>query len=142
MLWDRAIQLTQIEAALGRLKSELGIRPIYHHLEQRVEGHTLVAFLTYCLMVTLKNPLENYAPGLTARVVLDKLATIQILDVWLPPTDRTWLLTPLHTQPGPDQALSFHQLNLTPPTQPPPRMKSGAHWQQSVCVCGREIGSR
>ena len=47
VLWDRYMQLTQIEAAFKCLKSELGIRPIYHQLERRVEAHILVAFLAY-----------------------------------------------------------------------------------------------
>jgi len=47
VLWDRYMQLVQIEAAFKCLKSELGIRPIYHQLEHRVEAHILVAFLAY-----------------------------------------------------------------------------------------------
>ena len=58
VLWERYIQLTQIEAAFKTMKSELGIRPIFHQLEHRVEAHIRVAFLTYCLVVTLKNRLQ------------------------------------------------------------------------------------
>jgi hypothetical protein len=50
VLWDRYMQLTLIEAAFRCLKSDLGIRPIYHQLEHRVEAHILVAFLAYCPM--------------------------------------------------------------------------------------------
>ena len=50
VLWDRYIQLTQIEAAFKALKSELGLRPIYHQLEHRVEAHILIAFLAYLAM--------------------------------------------------------------------------------------------
>src|SRR5216684_1464673 len=57
VLWTRYVQLTQIESAFRSLKSELGIRPIYHHLEHRVDAHILIAFLAYCLQVTLKNRL-------------------------------------------------------------------------------------
>lgn len=87
VLWDRYMQLTQVEAAFKCLKSELGIRPIYHQLEHRVEAHILVAFLAYCLSVTLKHRLRAHAPGLTPRAVLEKLATIQMLDVSFPTTD-------------------------------------------------------
>ncbi len=38
VLWDRYMQLTQIEAAFKCLKSDLGIRPIYHQLEHRVDA--------------------------------------------------------------------------------------------------------
>ncbi len=126
LLWDHYIQLTQIEAAFKCLKSELGIRPIRHQREHRVEAHILVAFLGYCLMVTLKHRLQVHAPGLTPRAVLDKLATIEMIDVWLPTTDGRWLVMPRHTEPEPDQALLLHQWKLTLPHQPPPRIKQAA----------------
>jgi hypothetical protein len=125
VLWDRYIQLTQIEAAFKCLKSELGLRPLYHQLEHRVEAHILVAFLAYCLMVTLKNRLQAHAPGLTSGAVLEKLATIQMLDVWFPTTDGRWLVMPRYTEPEADQALLLHKLKLRLPQQPPPRIKSG-----------------
>jgi len=124
VLWDRYIQLTQIELAFKCLKSELGLRPLYHQLEHRVEAHILVAFLAYCLMVTLKNRLQAHAPGLTAGAVLEKLATIQMLDVWFPTTDGRWLVMPRYTEPEADQALLLHKLKLRLPQQPPPRIKS------------------
>lgn len=122
VLWDRYMQLTQIEAAFKCLKSELGIRPIYHQLEHRVEAHILVAFLAYCLSVTLKYRLRAHAPGLTPRAVLDKLAAIQMLDVSLPTTDGRCLTMPRYTEPEPDVTLLLHQLKLTLPNQPPPRI--------------------
>lgn len=122
VLWDRYMQLTQIEAAFKCLKSELGIRPIYHQLEHRVEAHILVAFLAYCLSVTLKHRLQAHAPGLTPRAVLEKLAAIQILDVSLPTTDGRCLTMPRYTEPEPDVALLLHQLKLALPKQPPPRI--------------------
>jgi hypothetical protein len=125
VLWDRYIQLTQIEAAFKCLKSELGLRPLYHPLEHRVEAHILVAFLAYCLMVTLKNRLQAHAPGLTAGAVLEKLATIQMLDVWFPTADGRWLVMPRYTEPEAEQALLLHKLKLRLPQQPPPRIKSG-----------------
>ena len=123
VLWERYIQLTQIEAAFRTMKSELGIRPIYHQLEHRVEAHILVAFLAYCLIVTLKNRLQALAPGLTPKAVLEKLAAIQMLDVWLPTTDGRWLVMPRYTQPEAEQAILLHKLQLQLPQQPPPRIK-------------------
>jgi hypothetical protein len=123
VLWNRYVQLTQIEAAFKSLKSELGLRPLYHRLEHRVEAHILIAFLAYCLLVTLKNRLQALAPGLTPRAVLEKLATIQMLDVYFPTTDGRWLLMPRYTQPEPDQQLLLHRLKLSLPQQPPPRLK-------------------
>ena len=114
--------MTQIEAAFKCLKSDLGIRPIYHQLEQRVDAHILVAFLAYCLTVALKQRLQVHAPGLTPRAVLDKLAAIQMLDVHLPTTDGRRLIMPRYTEPEADLALLLHQLHLVLPQQPPPRI--------------------
>jgi transposase len=122
VLWDRYMQLTQIEAAFKCLKSDLGIRPIYHQREQRVEAHILVAFLAYCLIVTLKHRLQVNAPGLTPRAVLEKLATIQMLDVSFPTTDGRRLTMPRYTEPEPENALLLHHLKLKLPQQPPPRI--------------------
>ena len=126
VLWDRYVQLTQIEAAFKCLKSELGIRPIHHQLEHRVDAHILVAFLAYCLTVTLKHRLRMHAPGLTPRAVLEKLAGIQMLDVSFPTTDGRHLIMPRYTEPDPDQALLLHHLSLVLPQQPPPRITTSA----------------
>ena len=123
VLWDRYVQLTQVEAAFKTMKSELGLRPIYHQVEQRVEAHILVAFLAYCLTVTLRQRLQALAPGLTPKAVLEKLAAIQMLNVCFPTTDGRWLIMPRYTQPTPEQQILLHTLNLDLPAQPPPRIK-------------------
>jgi transposase len=135
VLWERYVQLAQIEAAFKTMKSELGIRPLYHQLGHRVEAHILVAFLAYCLLVTLKNRLQVLAPGLTPIAVLEKLATIQMLDVWLPTTDGRWLVMPRFTQPEPDQAILLHKLKLELPQQPPPRIKAQVPEFPSKALC-------
>ena len=84
VLWARYVQRTQIEAVFRSLKSELGIRPVYHQLAHRVDAHILVAFLAYSFQVTLKHRLLIHAPGLTPAAVLEKLASIQMIDVPLP----------------------------------------------------------
>ncbi len=126
VLWDRYMQLTQIEAAFKCLKSDLGIRPIHHQLEHRVDAHILVAFLAYCLSVTLKHQLKAHAPGLTPRAALEKLAAIQMLDVSFPTTDGRRLVMPRYTEPSPEQALLLHQIKLVLPPQPPPRITTTA----------------
>jgi transposase len=124
VLWARYVQLTQIEGVFRSLKSELGIRPIYHQLEHRADAHVLVAFLAYCLQVTLKNRVMLHAPGLTPTAVLEKLATIQMVDVWIPMVDGRWLMLPRHTQPEKDVQAMLNELRITLPSQPPPRIKS------------------
>jgi transposase len=124
VLWARYVQLTQIESVFRSLKSELGIRPIYHPLEHRADAHVLIAFLAYCLQVTLKNRIMIHAPGLTPTAILEKLATIQMVEVWIPMVDGRWLMLPRHTQPESDVQAVLNQLQITLPSQPPPRIKS------------------
>jgi transposase len=124
VLWTRYVQLTQIESVFRSLKSDLGIRPIYHQLEHRADAHVLIAFLAYCLQVTLKNRLMIHAPGLTPAAVLEKLATIQMVEVWIPIMDGRWLVLPRHTQPEKDVQALLDQIRISLPPQPPPRIKS------------------
>jgi transposase len=122
VLWARYVQLTQIESVFRSLKSELGIRPIYHHLEHRADAHILIAFLAYCLQITLKHRLLVHAPGLTPTAVLEKLAEIQMIDVWIPTVDQRWLILPRYTQPSSDTKLLIEKLRLELPSQPAPRL--------------------
>jgi transposase len=124
-LWEQYMVLVEIEAAFRCLKSDLAIRPVYHQLEHRVEAHILVAFLGYCLTVTLKNLLRPHAPGLTARAVLETLGTIQMVDVGVPTTDGRWLTMPRHTQPEAEHKMILEKLGLSLPPQPPPRITTG-----------------
>jgi len=124
VLWARYVQLTQIESVFRSLKSELGVRPIYHRLEHRADAHILIAFLAYCLQVTLKNRLMIHAPGLTPAAVLEKLATIQMVEVWIPMLDGRWLMLPRHTQPEKDVQAILDHIQITLPAQPPPRIKA------------------
>ena len=118
------MQLTQIESVFRSLKSELGVRPIYHQLEHRTDAHILIAFLAYCLQVTLKNRLMIHAPGLTPAAVLEKLATIQMVEVWIPMLDGRWLILPRHTQPEKDLQAMLDHIRITLPSQPPPRIRA------------------
>jgi transposase len=123
-LWRFYIQLTEIEQAFKELKSDLVIRPIYHQTDERIEAHIFVAFIAYCLQVTLKYRLKALAPGLTPRAALEKLAPMRMVDVRVPTTDGRVLILPRHTQPDADQQLLLSQLKLGLPDQPPPRIQS------------------
>ena len=124
VLWTRYVQLTQIESVFRCLKTELNIRPIRHQLEHRADAHVLIAFLAYCLQVTLKNRLMIHAPGLTPAAVFEKLATIQMVEVWIPMLDGRWLMLPRHTQPEKDVQVVLNQMRIALPSQPPPRIKA------------------
>lgn len=123
-LWSFYIQLVEIEAVFKTLKDDLSLRPFFHRREDRIEAHIFVAFLAYCLQVTLRARLRALAPGLTARAVLDKFAAIQMLDVHFPTTDGRTLILSRYTQPEADQKILLEQLRLQLPAQPPPRITS------------------
>ena len=132
-LWAFYIQLTEVEQAFKELKGDLAIRPVYHQTDERIEAHIFVAFLAYCLQVTLKQRLRALAPGLTPRAVLEKFAAIQMLDVHFPTTDGCTLIFTRYTQPEKDQQLLLHQLKLRLPPQPPPRIAKPKTAQPSRC---------
>ena len=122
ILWRYYMQLVEVEQAFKELKHDLAIRPVFHQREDRIEAHIFVAFIAYCLHVTLKNLARPRAPGLTPRAILEKFSTLQMVDVHVPTTDGRHLVLPRHTDPTRDQQLLLHQLNLQLPEQPPPRI--------------------
>ena len=128
-LWTFYIQLTEVEQAFKELKHDLSIRPIYHQLEHRIEAHVFVAFMAYCLQVTLKAHLRELAGGTTPREVIDKFATMQMVDVLLPTTDGRELTLSRYTQPEAEHRMLLQQLRLQLPSQPPPKI-SARHVEQ------------
>jgi hypothetical protein len=122
LLWRCYMQLVFVEEAFRTLKGDLGLRPIYHHKPERIEAHLFVAFLAYCLSITLRQRLKALAGGLMPRVIFEKLATLQLLDVRVPTTDGRELLLVRRTEPSRDVALLLARLNRQLPPQPPPRI--------------------
>ena len=116
------MQLVFVEEAFRTLKGDLGLRPIYHHKAERIEAHLCVAFLAYCLGITLRQRRKALAGGLMPRVVLEKLAGWQLLDVRVPTTDGRELLLVRRPEPDRDVALLLARLNLPLPPQAPPRI--------------------
>ena len=122
LLWRCYLQLVFGEEACRTLKGDLGLRPIYHPKAERIEAPLFVAFLAYCLSLTLRQRLKALAGGLMPRVVFEKRAALQLLDVRVPTTDGRELLLVRRTEPDRDVALLLARLNLQLPPQPPPRI--------------------
>jgi transposase len=121
-LWEYYLQWVAVEEAFKTLKGDLAIRPIYHQREKRIEAHILIAFLAYCLHVTLGYRLKNLAPGLTPRSVLEKFSAVQMIDVHVPTTDGRELTLTRYTQPEPELKLLLGKLQIALPPQPPPKI--------------------
>lgn len=122
LIWRCYMQLCQVEEAFRTLKNDLGLRPIFHRDPRRIEAHLFVSFLAYCLMTTLRQMLKGSGSGLTPRAVIEKMMTLQMLDVRLPTTDGRELLLVRHTEPDRDVALLLQHLALALPPQPPPKI--------------------
>lgn len=122
LIWRCYMQLCHVEEAFRTLKGDLGLRPIFHQKPKRIEAHLFVAFLAYCLSVTLRQYLRAVAPGLSTRTVLEKFATLQMLDVRVPLTNGRDLLLVRRTEPDKDLALLLARLGCQLPPQPPPRI--------------------
>src|SRR6266404_5295028 len=125
-LWSHYLLLVAVEEAFKNLKGDLAIRPVFHQIEARIEAHIFIAFLAYCLHVTLARRLYALAPGLTPRSVLEKFAAVQMIDVHLPTTDGCELMLTRYTEPEPELSLLLNKLKLELPAQPPPRITASA----------------
>jgi hypothetical protein len=126
LLWQYYIQLVAVEEAFKNLKGDLAIRPIFHKDAQRIEAHIFIAFLAYCLQITLTRRLHALAPGLTARSALEKFAAVQMIDVHLPTTDGREIILTRYTHPEPELQLLIGRLKLRLPPQPPPKITATA----------------
>ena len=83
-LWEWYLQLQQAEAAFRCAKSDLCLRPIFHHKTQRVEAHILMCFLSLALWRVLEQWMKGKGLGSCARQLVAEIATIKSLDVVLP----------------------------------------------------------
>ena len=123
-LWGLYLQLVSVEEAFKNLKGDLAIRPIFHQNETRIEAHIFIAFLAYCLHVTLARRLHALAPGLTPRTVIEKFAAVQMIDLHVPTTDGRELMLTRYTEPEPELALLLDKLKFVLPAQPEPKISA------------------
>jgi len=114
-LWKTYIQLTDAEAAFRVQKTELQIRPVWHHREDRVQAHIFVCFLAYVLWKTLEQWTRRAGLGAVPRTVLDELAQIQSVDVVLPTTDGVVMRVRCVVKPEPSQAMILERLGVELP---------------------------
>ena len=121
-LWGLYLQLVNVEEAFRNLKGDLAIRPIFHQDQARIEAHIFIAFLAYCLHVTLGRRLHALAPGLTPRSAIDKFSAVQMIDLHVPTTDGRELLLTRYTEPEPELALLIDKLKFVLPAQPSPKI--------------------
>jgi transposase len=114
-LWQTYIQLTEAEAAFRVHKSELSIRPVWHHRKERVQAHILVCFLGYVLWKTLEQWQKRAGLGNSPRTILDELARINSADIVMPTADGRELRIRCVVRPDQVQAQLLARLGLRLP---------------------------
>jgi len=120
--WEFYLQLVEVEEAFKHLKGDLAVRPIFHQKMERIEAHIFIAFMAYCVHVSLGWRLKALAPGLTTRSALENFGAMQMIDVHIPTSDQRELILSRYTQPEADQKLLLEKLKLELPEQPPPKI--------------------
>jgi len=116
-LWKTYIQLTEAEAAFRIHKSELCIRPIWHHKQDRIKAHILICFLAYVLWKTLQQWQSRAGLGHSPRTILTEFSRIQSADIVLPLADgsKRELRLRCVVRPDREQDLLLQRLGLTLP---------------------------
>jgi len=117
-LWRWYIQLTEVEDAFRVGKSDLGLRPVYHQREHRVQAHIMVCFLALALWRCLEMWLASKDLGDCARQVLEQMATLHSMDVVLPVKGDTTIRLRLVAKPEKLAADLLAHMQLTIPTRP------------------------
>jgi transposase len=117
-LWRWYIQLTEAESAFRDLKSDLALRPIYHHLQRRVEAHILVCFLSLCLWRTLEHWMGVSGLGDEARQFLAEMWQIHSMDVHLPTKQGQTIRLRVVSKPEKELAVLLTRLKLRLPNMP------------------------
>jgi transposase len=115
-LWRAYVQLTEAEAAFRVHKSDLQIRPVWHHREHRVGAHILVCFLAYVLWKTLAASCQQAGLGDEPRQVLEELSEITLVDVVLPTRSGVELRKRCISQPTEHQRILLQRLGMRLPT--------------------------
>ena len=114
-LWRAYIQLTEAEEAFRLHKSDLIMRPVWHHKEHRVQAHILVCFLAYVLWKTLGLWCHRAGLGDEPRKIFAELQQISLVDVVLPPRAGVSIRKRCVSRPTEHQAILLQRLGLQIP---------------------------
>jgi len=114
-LWRAYVQLTEAEAAFRVHKSDLQIRPVWHHREHRVGAHILVCFLAYVLWKTLAASCRQAGLGHEPRQVFEELSEITLVDVVLPTRQGVEVRKRCISQPTEHQRILLQRLGMKLP---------------------------
>jgi hypothetical protein len=133
-LWQTYIQLTQAESAFCTEKSELNLRPIWHHLEERVQAHILFSFLAYAMWKTLEQWMARCGLGNGPRPVIEEFERIKTNDVILPTSAGREIRIRCVTMPDESQRILLGRLGLTLPAR-----LGEPKWEDRISDCSQNF---
>ncbi len=87
-LWNTYVMLTDLEATFRSMKTELGLRPVYHQKEERVTAHLFITLLAYHLVHTIRYQLKNKGIDLSWHSIRKLLSTQQRITISMPTQDK------------------------------------------------------
>jgi transposase len=114
-VWSTYIQLVHVEEAFRIEKSQLEIRPVYHHKQDRVRAHIFVCFLAFVLWKILEQWQERAELGHSPRTILDEFAHIQSADIRLPIETGQWLRLRCVIKPEKHHQILLQRLGISLP---------------------------
>lgn len=118
ILWKMYMQLNQVEQAFRVTKSDLGIRPIFHQKQERVQAHIFICFLALAMWKSLELWMNAKGLGTCARRLLEELREIRSLDVVLPVQGRNPIRIRVVGKPEKHLQVLLHMLDLRLPNRP------------------------
>ena len=116
-LWKMYMQLNQAETAFRMSKSDLGLRPIFHHKKERVQAHIFVCFLALSLWKTLELWMESKGLGRSVKKLMQELREIRIMDVVAPVKNRGSVKLRVVSKPDTHVAILLHALGIKLPNR-------------------------
>jgi transposase len=114
-LWRTYVQLCEAEAAFRIQKSDLNIRPVWHHRDDRIEAHILVCFIAYALWKTLQGWQRRAGLGDSPKTILEELRRIPVVNVVLPLEGDSEMTLRCVAQPDRSQAQLLDRLGIQLP---------------------------
>jgi transposase len=113
-LWRTYTMLTDLESVFRSLKTDLGLRPVFHHSDRRVEAHLFISVLAYHFVHTLRVQLKAQGVDDSWQTLRQTLATQQRVTATLLRRDGRAVHVRKATRPEPQQHKINEILGLTP----------------------------
>jgi transposase len=117
LLWKTYIQLTEVEDSFRTEKHDLGMRPIFHQKQNRVQAHIFVCFLALTMWRTLQQWMKAAGLGSAPRKLLEELRELKSLDVLLPTREKTLRLRMVAT-PSTELKALLQRMRIPLPNKP------------------------